>query len=134
MCSSGMSIITRSAPFTALATSATLSPAFFALSQEAPPLRRPDGDLDAGVVEVLRVRVALRAVADDGDLLALDERQVGVFFVIDFHVGFSVKLCRMRSPRPMPDAPVRTVSRIAPGSMACRKASSFDPVPVSSMV
>ena len=30
-----------SAPFTASATSVTVSPAFFALSQEAPPLRRP---------------------------------------------------------------------------------------------
>jgi hypothetical protein len=38
------------------------------------------------------------------------------------------------SPRPIPDAPVRTVSRITPGSIACRNASSFDPVPVSSIV
>ena len=44
-----------------------------------------DGHLHAGIVEILRVRVALRAVADDRDLLALDQRQVGVFFIIDFH-------------------------------------------------
>ena len=38
----------------------------------------------------------------------------------------------MRSPRPIPEAPVRTVSRITPGSIDCRNASSFEPVPVSS--
>ena len=38
------------------------------------------------------------------------------------------------SPRPMPDTPVRTVSRIALRSSASRKASSFSVVPVSSMV
>ena len=48
-----------------------------------------DDDLDARVAEVLRVRVALRAVADDGDLLALDEREVGVLVVVDLsHVRF----------------------------------------------
>src|SRR5262245_51466059 len=31
------------------------------------------------------MRVSLRAVADDRDLLPLDERQIGVFFVIDLH-------------------------------------------------
>ena len=41
MCSSGISIITMSAPATASATSATLRPAFFALSHDAPPLRSP---------------------------------------------------------------------------------------------
>ena len=35
---------------------------------------------------------------------------------------------------PMPDAPVRTVSRILPRSSAFRNASSLVPVPVSSMV
>jgi hypothetical protein len=41
MCSSGISIITMSAPFTAPGTSTTLSPAFFALSHDAPPGRSP---------------------------------------------------------------------------------------------
>jgi hypothetical protein len=40
----------------------------------------------------------------------------------------------MRSPRPMPLAPVRTVSRIAARSMASMKASSLAESPVSSMV
>src|SRR6266705_1675140 len=83
-CSSGSRIMTMSAPSIASPTSATLSPPFFALSQEAQPYRH----LDPGLLQVLRVRVALRAVAEDGDLLALDERQVGVFVVIDFHLIF----------------------------------------------
>jgi hypothetical protein len=29
--------------------------------------------------------MALRAVANDGDLFALDQREVGVLVVIDFH-------------------------------------------------
>jgi hypothetical protein len=32
--------------------------------------------------------MALRAVADDGDLLALDEGEVGVFVVENVHDGF----------------------------------------------
>ena len=77
--------MTTSAPLTASPTSATLRPAFFALSHDAPPLRRPTVTLTPRVVQVLRVRMALRAVADDGDLLALDQRQVGVLVVIDLH-------------------------------------------------
>ena len=46
----------------------------------------------------------------------------------------TVQILRIRSPRPIPDAPVRTVSRMTPGSIAVRKASSFSPVPVSSIV
>ena len=40
----------------------------------------------------------------------------------------------IRLPRPMPHAPVRTVSRIRLRSMACKKLSSLEPAPVSSMV
>jgi len=40
-------------------------------------LAQPDHDLDAAVVQVLRVGMALAAVADDGNGLALDEAQVG---------------------------------------------------------
>jgi hypothetical protein len=47
-------------------------------------LLQADDDLDARVAQVLRVRVALRAVADDSDLLALDQGKVGVFVVEDF--------------------------------------------------
>ena len=73
-----------SAPFTASPTSFTGRPAFFALSHDAPPLRRPTVTLTP---ESLRfsVRVALRAVADDRDLLVLDERKIGVLVVKDLH-------------------------------------------------
>ncbi|SJM35764.1 conserved hypothetical protein [Mesorhizobium delmotii] len=48
-----------------------------------------DGDiLDAGVLEVERVRPALAAIADDGDLLALDQVEIGVAIVIDTHFSF----------------------------------------------
>ena len=50
-------------------------------------LAQADHDLDARIVQVLRVRMALRAVADDGDGLALDQAQVAVFVVEHFH-GF----------------------------------------------
>ncbi len=43
---------------------------------------------NAAVAQVQRVRVALRAVTDDGDLLAFDEREVGVLVVENFH-GYS---------------------------------------------
>ena len=46
-------------------------------------LRQADPDVDAGVAQAQRVRVALRAVADDGDLAPLDDRQVGVVVVED---------------------------------------------------
>ena len=39
-------------------------------------------DVDAGVLEVEGVGVALRAVADDGDFLCLDEREVCVCVVV----------------------------------------------------
>lgn len=47
-------------------------------------------DLDlfhAGILEVQRMRVALAAIADNGDLLGLDQFQVGILFIVDFHVG-----------------------------------------------
>ena len=42
-----------------------------------------DDDVDAAVAEVLGLGVALRAVADDGDRLALEGGEVGVFVVIN---------------------------------------------------
>ena len=44
-----------------------------------------DADLDAGVTQVLGVGVALGAVADDGDLAALDEGEVSVGVVKQFN-------------------------------------------------
>ena len=42
---------------------------------------QPDDDVDAGVLQVERVGVALRAVAEDRDGLALEGREVGVVVV-----------------------------------------------------
>ena len=55
-----------------------LGPALGALGQADP-------DVDAGVAQRQRVRVALAAVAEHGDLAALDDRQVGVVVVEDLH-------------------------------------------------
>ena len=55
--------------------------------------------LDAGIAQIERVGMALAAVADDGDLLALDQVQVGVTVVINTH-GLS-PLLRLRPFRPV---------------------------------
>ena len=41
--------------------------------------------LDAGITQVQRMGMALAAVADDGNLLALNQVHVGVAIVIDTH-------------------------------------------------
>ena len=46
-------------------------------------LRQPDPDVDAGVAQGQRVRVALAAVAEHRDVAPLDDRQVGVVVVVD---------------------------------------------------
>ena len=43
------------------------------------------GDVDAGVLQVAGMGVALGAVADDGNFLALDDREVTVFIVENAH-------------------------------------------------
>ena len=49
-------------------------------------LAQRDGDvLDAGILQVQRMGMALAAVADDDDLLALDQIDVGVAIVINPH-------------------------------------------------
>ena len=108
-----------------------------------------DGDLDAGVAEVLGVGVALRAVADDRDLLALDERQVGVGVVEDLGHGgvfllvygfceIWVQPRRTRSvmllpPRPMASRPDCASSLMPKGSSARSKASTLPLSPVTSI-
>ena len=55
-------------------------------------LAHPDGELAvarataaAGIVQVLRVGMALRSVADDGHVFAFDQGQVAIFIVKNFH-------------------------------------------------
>ena len=45
--------------------------------------------LDAGILQVQRVGVALAAIADDDDLFALDQVQIGVAIVINSHLRSS---------------------------------------------
>ena len=48
-------------------------------------LTQPHHHLDAGFRQVLRVCMTLRAIADDGDILTFDEREVAVLVVENFH-------------------------------------------------
>lgn len=45
-----------------------------------------DDDADAGVAQVLGMRVTLAAVTDDGDGLALQGLQIRILLVIDLHL------------------------------------------------
>ena len=54
------------------------------------PLSLPDDHFAAAVAEVLRLGVPLAAVAQDGDRLVLEQRQVGIVFVINFGGHLSV--------------------------------------------
>ena len=44
-----------------------------------------DDDVDAGILQVVRMCVPLRTVTDDGNCLSLDDGKVRVFVVINFH-------------------------------------------------
>ena len=57
----------------------------FGLRLRLRALAQADDDVDARVLQVQRVRVSLRAVAQDRDLLVGDEAEVGVILVV--HVG-----------------------------------------------
>src|SRR5690606_29551730 len=60
-------------------------------------LAQADHHVHAGIMQVERVRVALRTVADDGDRLALDQRKIAILVVKNLHGvlqkfnGFSLK-------------------------------------------
>ena len=58
-------------------------PGGLGLAHRPRPLPQPDAHVDARVLQVQGVGVALGAVADDGDLAAGDERAVGVLLVGD---------------------------------------------------
>ena len=77
--------------------SVTSRPASFARRDGARVGPQADDDVDAGVLEVERVRVALGAVADDGDGLAVEQREVCV--VVVEHGGGTLLRRRPRDPR-----------------------------------
>src|SRR5690554_77398 len=78
-------------PFSRLSRAQYLEAGFLGLGNRLRAFLQANDNVDARVAQVLRVGVALRAVADDGNLLALDDRQVGVFVVRDFgHYVYSL--------------------------------------------
>ena len=78
----------RSAHSAASATDMTLKPGRLRLLRRGRAGAERDRHvLDAGIAEVLRMRVALAAIADDRDLLGLDQVEVGIPVVIDAHVS-----------------------------------------------
>ena len=80
-----------SAHVAASARLSTVKPASSAFAFDLESGLQADDDLDSGVAQVLRVRVTLRSVADDGDLLALDDGQVGVVVIENLgHWWFSL--------------------------------------------
>src|SRR2546425_863398 len=96
---------------------------------------QPDAHVHPAVAQVLCVRVALAAVADDGDLLAPERPQVGVLVVVDAHAGRSFSFpstVRTRVPRYIATLPVRTISRMPSGFKSSTSAFTFSSAPVIS--
>jgi hypothetical protein len=63
-------------------------------------LEADDEVLHAGLAQVERVGVALAAITNDCDLLRLDDREIGVGFVIDFHRRYPWQFGRPLRERP----------------------------------
>ena len=113
-----------------------LEASFFNLRPRCATFAQTHHHLHATVVQVLCMCVPLAAVTDDGHGFALDQAQVAILVVINFHFFLLVKnqTRRMRSPRPMPLHPVRTVSRMDVRSIASKNASFLEWLPVNSIV
>ena len=149
-----------SAHAAASAVSRTSSPAAFAFAHDALVSAQADADLDATVAQVLRVRVPLAAVSDDGDLLALEQRRVRVLVRVDVQ-SHSYPLVQTKSasepraqptlvalrgererllgaaastgePRNIATPPVRTTSLIPNGRSRSMNAAILSSVPVTS--
>ena len=63
----------------------TLSGLAAAAGRTVPVALRVNPDVDAGIAQAQRVGVALRAVADDGNLAPLDDREVGIVVIENVH-------------------------------------------------
>src|SRR5699024_9273116 len=77
-------------------------------------LPQADPDLDAAVAQVQRMGVALGSEADDGDLLALDDGQVGVVVVEDLSHDVLLR-CGVRAT----GRSYRRVSWMVSGRLSC---------------
>jgi len=69
---------------------------FFSLAPRCATFAQTNNDLDAAVVQVLRVGVALAAITNNGHRFAFDQAQVAVFVVINFHLFLLVKTNKSR--------------------------------------
>src|SRR6185436_12472253 len=119
--------------------------------------READAHVDAGVAQVERVGVALRAVADDGYLLVLDQTGVGIAVIEDSgHHAAPCDSCDSmswgacasgggsavsrgsgicgRSPRAIATTPVRTISMTPSAASTPTRSSILSWVAVSSTV
>ena len=99
-----------SAALTASATSATRRPGLLGERPALGPGRQPDDDVDAGLVEVQGMGVALAAVADDRDGLPGQGRRIGVVVVVHRRSHRLIASSMDPEPRAMTTAPVRTNS------------------------
>ena len=143
-----------SASLHASAVVSTRRPGLFGLGPRRRALAQPDADVDARLLHVQRVGVALGAVPEHRDLAALEQREVGVVVVVDGrgHGSLLVVACsgeqfvRRRGSSPhaaWPDGgpawagrcgPVRWSSMIPNGCSRSVMASSFSGAPATWMV
>ena len=74
-------------PLSGLSVAHDLEASFFRLHSGCGVLAQADNNLHAGVAQVLRMRMALRAITNDGNFSILDNGQVSVGFVksLDCH-------------------------------------------------
>ena len=76
-------------PFGGLGDVHDLQPSLLGLGHRLGAGAQGNGHIgDARIAQVQRVRVALAAIADDGDLLTLDQIEIGIPIVIDAHELF----------------------------------------------
>ena len=110
-------------PFRGFGDGEDLDALLFGLGGGGGALAERHGDLlHAGIPEVEGVGVALAAVADDDDLLALDQVDVGVAIVIDAHGRFVPSRSGAIAPRLAFSAGARAPSRFS--AAACSEQSS----------
>ena len=72
--------------------------------------REPDDHIDPALAQVLGVGVALAAVADDGDRLAVEGLRIGIVVVVHPCCHFFTASSIEPAPLAMTTAPVRTSS------------------------
>src|ERR1051326_662221 len=85
--------------------------------------RADDNVRDAGVAQVQGMRLALIAVADDGDTLAPDERQIGIGGSVDFRLNWRLLSLSPHSARESIYGSISSARRISASATAASSAS-----------